>query len=828
MMKYLHMLVFSLMFSGLLFVAAQDVQAQDEPQEVTIRDLNTYPFTLTSLNDLSDHPLAGVPVTFDAVVVSNPRSSGLASITDAGLPGRLHVYIEDVMATEMGRDGMGMQIVENDDAIIQEFENLNRGDVVTLVGSLTFFNNVAQFDPTDVTFIGNVNSDEEFADAAALLEPRTVALSEINEAAGDGRFRWNSENYEKYANSYVKIEGVEIINRAEAETGRPRIIGAADGVVAQNYDTSLRFRNDKNNYAYDPETGEGRGYNYRRPDVDGPYVPPAAGSVVDWSGFVVVNTFDPDGIDVDGQNTLRLNYFEDGFVWINDGDDPADRVAPEGWPNDLQVVGFAPIIDQLQVTPEGDVFAGDDVSVSLDALLPEDDYTLESVEITYSSYAYTEDEGSETTEAMTAEGGDTYSFNFGSFDEFTRLDFTISVTVNTPEGVETSATQSETVFVRSDEQTYPVVFSPAGGIYNNFVEVSLSSPDEEADIYFTLDGSEPDTGSELYSDPFSIDETTEVRAVAVLDGNSSPVNSRTYEIQADFVDVSTLAELRNSPADGTLYRYTGEAVVTYTRDTRNQKYIQDETGGMLIDDASGIITDFYPVGGVMTGLVGTLGSFQGVTQYVPELNPGAPIDEVEIEPVFAELADIDLDIHESMLVEVSAVEFLIDDTDAVFEAGTNYDIVDPSVTAEDPITLRTNFGNANYIGLPIPSGAITLKALVGNFNGNLQLIPRFATDLEIGTSTEPGENPQEFNLSQNYPNPFNPTTNISYNLPEAADVRLNVYDILGRRVASLVSEQQVAGEYTINFDASRLASGTYVYRLEAGNFMQTRKMMLIK
>ena len=90
------------------------------------------------------------------------------------------------------------------------------------------------------------------------------------------------------------------------------------------------------------------------------------------------------------------------------------------------------------------------------------------------------------------------------------------------------------------------------------------------------------------------------------------------------------------------------------------------------------------------------------------------------------------------------------------------------------------------------------------------------------------EKPLAFNLEQNYPNPFNPVTVISYQLPVNSEVRLAVYDILGREVAVLVDEQKPAGSYNVRFNASGLASGMYFYRLEAGAFVQIRSMMLIK
>lgn len=88
--------------------------------------------------------------------------------------------------------------------------------------------------------------------------------------------------------------------------------------------------------------------------------------------------------------------------------------------------------------------------------------------------------------------------------------------------------------------------------------------------------------------------------------------------------------------------------------------------------------------------------------------------------------------------------------------------------------------------------------------------------------------PERFSLSQNYPNPFNPTTNINFELPQNEQVRLTVYDMIGRSVAILVDQRMEAGSHTVSFDASNLASGVYIYRIEAGEFTATNKMLLVK
>ncbi len=91
------------------------------------------------------------------------------------------------------------------------------------------------------------------------------------------------------------------------------------------------------------------------------------------------------------------------------------------------------------------------------------------------------------------------------------------------------------------------------------------------------------------------------------------------------------------------------------------------------------------------------------------------------------------------------------------------------------------------------------------------------------------EIPEKFILHQNYPNPFNPTTTIEYELPAATKVELTVYDIMGRKVKTLVNARQPAGTYRVQFDGSQLSSGVYVYRLKTGQGMVlSRKMMLLK
>ncbi|MDX1740894.1 MAG: T9SS type A sorting domain-containing protein, partial [Rhodothermales bacterium] len=99
----------------------------------------------------------------------------------------------------------------------------------------------------------------------------------------------------------------------------------------------------------------------------------------------------------------------------------------------------------------------------------------------------------------------------------------------------------------------------------------------------------------------------------------------------------------------------------------------------------------------------------------------------------------------------------------------------------------------------------------------------------VNTNTERGDGiPLAFRLLGNYPNPFNPMTTISYDLPQAADVALAVYDVLGRQIREIVSGARPAGTYEVSFDASGLPSGVYFYRLQAGDYAETKRMVVVK
>ena len=115
--------------------------------------------------------------------------------------------------------------------------------------------------------------------------------------------------------------------------------------------------------------------------------------------------------------------------------------------------------------------------------------------------------------------------------------------------------------------------------------------------------------------------------------------------------------------------------------------------------------------------------------------------------------------------------------------------------------------------------------IFSNTNFNLYASIPNVVSLENG---ELNKSEESFYLYQNYPNPFNPSTTITYQLPKNGNVTLKIFDILGNEVKTLVNEQKEMGKYTVQFDASSLASGMYIYRLRANDYTSTKKMLLLK
>ena len=154
------------------------------------------------------------------------------------------------------------------------------------------------------------------------------------------------------------------------------------------------------------------------------------------------------------------------------------------------------------------------------------------------------------------------------------------------------------------------------------------------------------------------------------------------------------------------------------------------------------------------------------------------------------------------------------------------------------------FGNNVATSINLMTSQVATLSLGGISGGAITSALLYGTNIFIGTETggvfraplsaiatgvnEGNEVPKDFTLSQNYPNPFNPSTTISFSLPSKSYVSLKVFDALGREVSTLVSQELTAGNYSQQWNPVSLPSGMYFYRLQAGNYSETRKLVLLK
>lgn len=185
---------------------------------------------------------------------------------------------------------------------------------------------------------------------------------------------------------------------------------------------------------------------------------------------------------------------------------------------------------------------------------------------------------------------------------------------------------------------------------------------------------------------------------------------------------TNLASLRQRP-NNTELRFDGEAIVTYSRETRNQKYIQDDASAVLIDDAGGIIVQEYPIGSAITGLVGKINIYNQLVQFIPLEDSGAPVSfDNPVVPFETNLNDLN-SADQSKLVRLENVHFVSTGT---FALNQNYTISDAD---EATAIYRAAFAEADYIGEEIPtSNMVEMLVLVGQFNNDIQLTSRGMDD----------------------------------------------------------------------------------------------------
>lgn len=861
--------------------------AQVTSDTVTVRELNTYE-TLETEADLATHPLFGETVTFTAVVTSYPKSSGLASPVSTGDEvtsiGRIHIFVTDTSAASMGRDGMSLQIVESNYALI---ENFNRGDVITVTGTYNYaFAPTAQFDIDEVVLLGNTGS--EFPEYASLLEPWKIAASDLNTSNVDGTFQVNLANYSKYNGAYVQIENATVSNVSLGT--RPNWAVNSDGSRVYIYDTSLRYRNDR--VAYLPS------YNFRHGE-DGDFIPPAPGSVINLSGYVVLNTDDPDANNAANSNTFTINPYEDGVVWINgtrfeDGDDIGGGTILN-WPNDIEVLGAPPLFSEVMLS-DSTVTPEDAVTVTAN-IVGVAGSTVTGAKLFYSGT---------TSDSLTmTANGDIYSATIPAFPAATSVTFYMIATDSEGLSVRNPLTGDYAYLVEGSITSIAAIQetttgtagdSPLAGVTGIMGDITATVTTSALnDGYVTVQdraaawsgvfvASSTEIDALAYGDQINITEfsVSEVFGVTTIEITGFE-KLETANDMADTMAVTGLVTQDISanfePYEGVLLTFSDVKVTTNQADGGNDfgewEFGSAQGGGeadsleagegLRFDDRSSRfdsdVNEHIKIGAQIESLTGVLyhsfgnakmisgGSGEGSNIITADLtfpnsgfdlefpaNNASVVVTAAITPNWEET--IDYDENE---VTYEWVLYSADTSEVIVKVPSDNEGADAEVTLSfetvDGLLASAGLGvgdKADFVWNVLVSDGVDTVAVSSGYDiaTNTFTPLYYSLNLERGLLTNnevDSRIPESFGLDQNYPNPFNPATNINFSLPQASKVTLSVYDMLGRRVATLLDGQQLnAAKHSISFDASALASGMYIYRIEAGAFISTRKMMLIK
>lgn len=255
----------------------------------------------------------------------------------------------------------------------------------------------------------------------------------------------------------------------------------------------------------------------------------------------------------------------------------------------------------------------------------------------------------------------------------------------------------------------PAFSHPAGTYFSAFnLEITCATPN--AVIYYTTDGSEPDNTATEYTAPINLSTNTTVKARAYAPGyQQSFVTEAIYEFE-DVTQVANIAELRAMYSkDETYYQITGEVILTFQQDFRNQKYIQDASAAVLIDDDPGIITTSYDIGDGITGMIGSLTSYGNMLQFNPAVDPGPPSSTGnEIIPEVITLDEMvnNFEEYEAELVKIEGVAF--ENLGFMFDVGTEYPISDGN---KANATFRTTFYDVDYIEELLPQQSCDVTGL---------------------------------------------------------------------------------------------------------------------
>ncbi|PZW43828.1 putative secreted protein (Por secretion system target) [Mesonia algae] len=533
-----------------------------------------------------------------------------------------------------------------------------------------------------------------------------------------------------------------------------------------------------------------------------------ADGAVDFSNYSLVKS--PNGGDFSSTlNLTDLGTVTDDFVYVyKDGTDDGD--------NSFFDANFPNATNKLATTSDAANFNGDDpIRLVLDSDMTVIDQYGNQEDGTDTAWEYKDgyakrNNGTLPNGAFNA--GD-WTFNNGvldgeglcqggnSFESIIGIGTFTPGTVACPLIVTLTSVTCDTETTGATSDTYTVTGTFTGG---------------GTEVYtFTIN-----EGTVVSTDEISSMEEGTITVTGIPEGTDLiySITSSSCDIEATVPspecepssNVSNIAALREGTV-GNIYTLTGEAFLTYQQSFRNQKYIQDATAAILIDDNDGNITTTYTVGDGITNITGELSEFNGIMQFIPESDPGeATSNNNDVAPQVLMVADFmaNSEIYESELIAFADVTIAdIAEGDGTYQTGENYDLTQGS----DVTTLRTNFFDAAYIGTALPSSTVNVVGIASQFNDEGQIFPT-NVDANLSASSNTLTNVSI------YPNPSN-TGLVTIETASNEAAAVEVYNLLGKQVIS-----QTLTNSTLN--VANLSSGVYLVKVSVEGKSATKKLVI--
>ncbi len=706
---------------------------QDVPDQVSIRDINDITdealatlkaggadMTQEQVNAAIKSKLNGENVRIVGVVLADPLNSGRASVNNDRV-GRIHIFIRDTAAASEGLDGMTIQVV---DGAYEDNGTLDLlvGDVVDVIGQVTYFANVVQITPTSIQY---VDSYENLGLDASILDPVSVTTADLNVILDEeGLQQANWDNYESLINQYVEIDGAIVQRRTVDDAGRPWLMVASEGESwLLTIDTSLRYRNDR--------IGS---YPSNFNVLESPYVPPPPGARVRLRGFVTFDNFDP----------LFLSKPTDAMLKITPWSD-----------SDLEILESPPVVTGLAT--DGALPGADPVVVTVD-VVADPERTIATVEL---NFVASDNPGETQVVAMTI-----------------------------AEAAKTAAAYSGQIPAQ------------AQGV---FVEFWVKATDSQ-------DASTETAKRVIRFYPEGVNRIADIQETATGGPGPSPLKDLV-------VNMDITATVQSDPAtsnwvivqdDPELGGFSG--IQLRTNESLSRGDVINITQARVQESF-----DWTRLSDVVFTVVSTGGDSLGYKTVTTDILGDAAVAEA----------------HEGMMLRFENVLIVTNNADGA--AGNFGEFAFASV-GTPTATLRSDDASpAVDGGSTLFAGGEIIAYLQGFLYysfGNYKLVPESPADFgeitNVANEQVDSGIPSRYALGQNYPNPFNPSTSLSYSVRQAGDVRIEVFDLMGRKVSTLVDAPVSAGTYEVTFHAGDLASGVYIYTMTAGNEVLTRKMLLQK